>query len=432
MSETKMDIIIRAKDQSKSTFKGVEKNMKGLNKTAKKLAGTVAGLFAFKKIKDFLEDTTRAFGEQERAEAKLESIMRRVNNATNDQLEAMKNQAKEMQKVTTVGDEVTLALQAQLGTFALSSDAVMELTESTLSLAVANKGVNVTQEDMINYGNLVGKVMAGNVGSLSRYGVVLSDAQKEQIKMGDEMERASVLAEVLEGNYGKLARDMKNTWEGQVQSFKNEWGDLKEMIGEKLMPLLLQLVEWGTVTGIPALIEAGSWLKERWEQNFLGIRTIVDLSVKAIKTSFEGWILIIDRMIAAWDRAVQAYERFKANVGSGFAKPQNGFVLDPVRSGDVLVNPNSSPVNLAKGGVVPTSYASRGAIFRSRGTDSVPAMLTPGEMVLNKDQQSALLGSHGDTFNITFENSNFSDETSKTSIIEDLKRTIQLAKAGAY
>jgi hypothetical protein len=38
-----------------------------------------------------------------------------------------------------------------------------------------------------------------------------------------------------------------------------------------------------------------------------------------------------------------------------------------------------------KGGLV---YAANG--FQSRGTDTVPAMLTPGEMVLNKGQQSTL------------------------------------------
>ena len=41
------------------------------------------------------------------------------------------------------------------------------------------------------------------------------------------------------------------------------------------------------------------------------------------------------------------------------------------------------------GGVV---YAAKG-MFMSRGTDTIPAMLTPGEMVLTKRQQSALFSS---------------------------------------
>ena len=42
----------------------------------------------------------------------------------------------------------------------------------------------------------------------------------------------------------------------------------------------------------------------------------------------------------------------------------------------------ATPVEMARGGIVRPVYAQRG--FRPRGTDTVPAMLTPGEMVLPK------------------------------------------------
>ena len=63
----------------------------------------------------------------------------------------------------------------------------------------------------------------------------------------------------------------------------------------------------------------------------------------------------------------------------------------------------------SKGGIVPEvgkrpQYFARGGF--AQGTDTVPAMLTPGEMVLTKDQQDALLGGGGgvtinQTLNIT-------------------------------
>ena len=352
--------------------------------------------------------------------------MTKVNNATQDQIEQMKDQAKEMQKVTTVGDEVTIALQAQLGTFALSSDAVMALTESTLDLAVANKGVNVTQEDMINYGNLVGKVMTGNVGSLSRYGVVLSDVQAQQIKNGDEMERASVLAEVLKGNYGDLARDMKNSWEGQIQSFQNSWGDLKEMIGAQLMPVLREIVIWATETGIPKLIESGQWLKERWDTNFLGIQTIITSTLKIIKFSFDGWVTAINMMIDAWDRAVKAYEKFKTSVSGGGV--QTPSITNPIHEGQ-MINTNSKKVSMARGGVVP-AYAQNGALFKDKGSDTIPAMLTAGELVLNKAQQENLASQIGGGTTINLYNPNFRDEDNANSIIQKLTRLIQQANLG--
>jgi len=426
-TEKKVDIIINAKDNTQKAFASVEKNSKTLGTQAKKLGLAIGGLFAIKKVGDFMADSVKAFGEQERAEKKLESIMTKVNKASEEQIEQMKDQAKQMQKVTTVGDEVVIGLQAQLGTFALSSEAIMTLTESTLDLAVANKGVNVTQEDMINYGNLVGKVMAGNVGSLSRYGVVLSDAQAEQIKMGDEMERASVLAEVLKGNYGDLARDMKETYEGRLQSFKNQWGDMKEMIGEKLMPVLLALLEWGTTTGIPKLIEAGAWLKERWETNFLGIASVLKGAIATIKLAFDGWVLAIELVIQAWDRAVKAFRAFKAEVGR--EAPQTPSIFNPVGAGDVI-DTGSTPVHASKGGIIP-AYASNGGIFNSKGSDTIPAMLTAGELVLNRAQQESLASQLGrQPVTVNMYNPNFRDEENADNIIQKLMRVIQQANLG--
>jgi hypothetical protein len=62
---------------------------------------------------------------------------------------------------------------------------------------------------------------------------------------------------------------------------------------------------------------------------------------------------------------------------------------------DVAVNAHATSTGriggvpvFATGGVVPQYLASGG--FGPRGTDTVPAWLTPGEMVLNKTQQANL------------------------------------------
>jgi hypothetical protein len=404
--------------------------MSSLSGSAKKLGLAIGGLFAFKKITDFVVDATRAFGEQERAEKKLESIMTKVNKATGTQIDAMKQQAKELQKVTTVGDEVTMALQAQLGTFALSSEAVMTLTENTLDLAVANKGVNLTQEDMINYGNLVGKVMAGQVGALSRYGVTLTEAQAKQLKLGNEMERASVLSEILQGNYGDLARDMKNTWEGNVQSFKNAWGDMKELLGEQLMPVLTELVKWGAETGIPSLIEGASRLKNAWDTNFAGIRQFVTVTAKVIKFAIDGWVQAIDFFIKKTKEAKAAFAAIDAKVGGLKNFTPSGIATNLEA---VLTNQPVSAIEAkykAKGGLIP-AYAQNGAIFPSRGTDTIPAMLTPGELVLNKAQQENLAGQlGGDKVVFNMYNPNFRDEQNAESIISEITRRLQQANLG--
>jgi hypothetical protein len=71
-------------------------------------------------------------------------------------------------------------------------------------------------------------------------------------------------------------------------------------------------------------------------------------------------------------------------------------------AGTIVGNAKASAGRLgfASGGIVPEYYADGG--FARRGTDTVPAMLTPGELILNKAQQRNLAnGMGGITVNIT-------------------------------
>lgn len=80
-------------------------------------------------------------------------------------------------------------------------------------------------------------------------------------------------------------------------------------------------------------------------------------------------------------------------------------VFNASKSGDwsAIGNGGGDVATAATGGIVtrgkvipfPTSYFDLGG-FVPRGTDTVPAMLTPGEMVLNADQQRRLLDGGGD------------------------------------
>lgn len=95
----------------------------------------------------------------------------------------------------------------------------------------------------------------------------------------------------------------------------------------------------------------------------------------------------------------------------------------------------------ATGGIVPgfntggIAYAASGML--ARGTDTVPAMLTPGEMVLNKGQQNNLFNmlngrgsSGGSTFNFTF-NGDISDKGQLiTQIKQAINRELELSRYG--
>lgn len=202
--------------------------------------------------------TVKAFQAQEKAEAKLAQIAKTASGATDKQIQSLKDLASAQQKVGVIGDEVTIAGQAQLATFGLSTDAIAKLTGGMLDLAANTKGAEATQEDLMNTANLIGKVMDGQVGALTRVGVSLTDQQAELIKTGNEMERASVVAEVLNQNVGGVNEALRNTSAGGMAALRNSFGDLQEKIGEIIANAITPLVQNLT----PLIDKIAEWIKE--------------------------------------------------------------------------------------------------------------------------------------------------------------------------
>lgn len=220
----------------KSELANTESQVSGLRtrigKTAKTIGAVLAAGFATATAGAiaFSKKAIEAFNVQEQALAKLEQVAENQNWAEGAVEDLMKYNS-ELQRTGIIGDEVMAAGQAQLGTFMLSEEAVRTLTPAMNDLISATSGYNATADDATRMANLMGKVMTGNVGALTRYGVTLDENQKKLLKEGDEMQRASVLAEVLAQNYGGFNEKLAETPQGQVKQLANSFGDLKESFG---------------------------------------------------------------------------------------------------------------------------------------------------------------------------------------------------------
>jgi len=277
MATNNLSIILDLKDNASKALQGFEGKVKGLKSEFKGMAAV--GTVAFAGIAAAVGTSLKAFAQQERADKRLETLIKNVVVATGEQVEvykdratwekvvtreveksvlALKEQASALQKLGVVGDEVTSFGQSQLATFALQTETISKLTPGMLDLVVATKGVNATQEDMINIGNLVGKVMMGQVGALSRLGITFSEAQEEILKTGTEMERSATLSDVLAQNFGGLNEAARGTAEGGMQALKNSFGDMQEIIGSVFVPLLNDLVQ----KIAPVVDKIASWVQE--------------------------------------------------------------------------------------------------------------------------------------------------------------------------
>jgi len=241
MTTQKLQILIDAQDRASKKLEGIKGKLAGMKDGMRKVGIAATAMGAAITGAAFL--SIKAFQKQERAEARLEQLTKSISNATDEQIQKLKDQATALQKVGVVGDDVVISGQSQLATFALNTEQIGALTPALADMIVAQKGVNSTQEDAITIANAVGRAIDGGAGALTRYGISLSDTQKELFKTANREERVALLAEILTGNFGGLNEKMRETSEGGVAALKNSFGDLMEKVGKPLSEILDKLVQ---------------------------------------------------------------------------------------------------------------------------------------------------------------------------------------------
>lgn len=249
MPQTKLQIIIDAKDRASA-------KMGKLNSTLGKMRGSLAkftpallgagaalgGLgYAAKKAIDI-------FGVQERAEARLTAGLRNVKGMTDANAQSLMAYAAELQKVTTFGDEQIISSQAMLSTFQLNEQQIRKLTPRVLDMAASLEKSTGAQQDVESITIAVGKAMTLGVGSLTRYGVVISDAQKEAFRLADTEGKLNIITQALDENFKGIAGEVAKTTTGKMKQLGNVMGDLQEKIGgviaEAIVPMVSKLTDW--------------------------------------------------------------------------------------------------------------------------------------------------------------------------------------------
>lgn len=211
--------------------------------TAAATAGLKALTTLTSRVKDFAVESVRAAQEKEVAEARLAHILQVSTGATQDQINALKQQADALEAVGVVSEDAIMAAQGQLATFDLQAASIQELIPSFLDMVVAEKGVNATTEDVIGLANGLGKVLQGQVGALSKQGFIFDENTEKILKYGTESERVAALSEVLNSTYEGLNQTMRKTSEGGMKGMQMQIDKLQEGIGKALLPILDALMD---------------------------------------------------------------------------------------------------------------------------------------------------------------------------------------------
>lgn len=172
--------------------------------------------------------SVKAFDEQAKAETKLLTALK----GREDIQKRLIEQAKDLQKTTLFGDEATIESQALLASLGLTEEQILMLMPQIQNMAQA------LGTDLKSATSLVSKSVSTTTDALARYfNTGLKGVTGQQ-------ERAIVLTKSLTEKFDGQAEAAAKIGAGPLVQMTNQLGDITEELGEKLMPYVIQFVDW--------------------------------------------------------------------------------------------------------------------------------------------------------------------------------------------
>ena len=185
-------------------------------------------------LRDCLTDLTAGYNYAVEAETKLTTVMGQRMNATQQEIESIKELALAEREKGVIDDDVQLMGAQQIATFLSEAKSIETLLPAMNNLLAQQKGYAATGQDAVAIGNLMGKVMQGQVSALTRVGITFSEAEEKVLKFGTESERAAMLAQVITNNVGEMNAQLGATDVGKQVQLEAKLGDIQDRLGELL------------------------------------------------------------------------------------------------------------------------------------------------------------------------------------------------------
>ena len=225
----------KASNSMRGMQNSVSKSCKVMSSAAaglKKAFGALGIVLSFTAIASAAKEAAASYDEQVEGEVKLARVMRNTMSASNDQIQSILDLASAQQELGIIADDVTIAGAQELATYLSLTDSLETLIPVMNDMAAQQYGYNVTAEQTTSIATMLGKVMEGQVGGLSRYGYYFDEAQEKILKFGTESERAAVLAQVVSQSVGGMNAALAATPTGRMRQLSNTLGDIKDQFGQ--------------------------------------------------------------------------------------------------------------------------------------------------------------------------------------------------------
>lgn len=190
----------------------------------------------FKKIKEAVISYVNTGIELSNAETenrqKLLQVMQNTMDARLEDAESIEALISSQEKLGVVSKTAQLGGVQELSTYLTKKETLEKLIPVMNDMIAQQYGINASQESAANIATMLGKVMDGQTGVLSRYGYKFDEAQEKILKYGTEEERCAVLTEVVTSSIGGMNEALGQTDAGKMAQLSAALEDTQTRIGE--------------------------------------------------------------------------------------------------------------------------------------------------------------------------------------------------------
>ena len=168
-------------------------------------------------IAAFSAVSVKAFAEQEKAELKLRAALEANGREVDKLFNEYKDFASQLQSVTIVGDEATLAMLQMAENMGLTGENAKRAAQNAIGLSSA---FGISAQSAMRYTAMLEQ---GDTTMLNRYIPTLRAVE-------DETERVALAQDILSKAF-ETSRAEARTLSGQIQQIRNNFGDFQEVVG---------------------------------------------------------------------------------------------------------------------------------------------------------------------------------------------------------
>lgn len=227
---------------TKINQKGFTKGIADISKGVANFATTVTSMI--NRVTASFSKITEAYNTQIEAEARLAATMKNSTGASEKEIQSVKELASSLQELGVVGDEVQLAGAQELATYVENTESIKQMLPVLNDMIAQQYGFSASTDSAVTIATMLGKVLQGQTSALSRYGYSFDENQEQLLKFGNEQQRVATLAAVVEQSVAGVNAALADTPTGKIKQLSNDFGDLKETVGQLLSEIVYPLVTY--------------------------------------------------------------------------------------------------------------------------------------------------------------------------------------------